>query len=267
VAAPRRLARTLSGARWEEYRELLEAALAGGYAVVSLERWVRGKPADDEHALILRHDVDQHPRSAVEMAAVEEDVGVSSTWYFRWRTARLPVIQGLRERGASVGLHYETLTRFALDSGITVPIEAGPVVEECRAALRSEISSFAELFGPVRSVAAHGDSRVPAVRNAVLLEGQDPASFGVEFDANLALAQRRVSSWSTDRAAPEAWAPGAQPVQLIQRGVSPILCLTHPNNWASGPSLWADRAAAALLPAQGATGGSWLRTGRDAPPV
>src|SRR5262245_37265097 len=83
----RRLARTFSRARWREYRFVLERALACGYTVLPLEEWVLTGPRDERPTLILRHDVDQHPRSVRPMLAAERDLGVTSTWYFRWRTS------------------------------------------------------------------------------------------------------------------------------------------------------------------------------------
>ena len=44
-------------------------------------------------------------------------------------------------------------------------IEAG-----CRVNLRAEIETFKQLFGPIRSICPHGDSRVPGVTNQVLLQ-------------------------------------------------------------------------------------------------
>jgi len=80
---------------------------------------------------------------------------------------------------------------------------------------------------------------------------------------------RGLGHWLTDRTKGEGgWADGPRPAELFGAGVSPILCVVHPNNWSSGPSLWLDRALAAVLPA-GDDG--WplrpLRTGADAPPA
>lgn len=262
----RRLSRTLSRARWGEYRSFLEAAREARYAIVPLEAWVAGegheRGAEGDLVLILRHDVDQHPASALRMAGVERALGLTSTWYLRWRTADPAVIAELRRAGHTVGLHYETLTRMALAGA------PEPSLDEGRAELRREIAAFGERFGPIRSVAPHGDSRVPEVSNAALLHGQDAGALGVEFDGNEAMRGRGISCWLTDRSAAEGgWRDGIEPADLFARGVSPILCLTHPNNWVSGASLWLDRFAAALLPAPR---GGWprrpTRTGSDRPP-
>jgi len=258
-----RLSRTLSRARWDEYRRLLGAAHAQGYRVSALEDWVRNGSDERGCALILRHDVDQHPRSALTMAAIELEVGARSTWYFRWRTAHPEVIGRLRAHGFGVGLHYETLSRLALrgvnggDSALTV----------ARLELRREIAAFHSLFGPIRSVCPHGDSRAPDVSNADLMRGCDPAEFGIEFDGNEAMGGRGLAVWLTDRSlAQGGWKDGVDPRALLVDGVSPILCLTHPNNWVSGPSLWADRLLAAALPTPPpGTRSRLIRTGRDEP--
>jgi len=229
---------------------------------------VLGDHGGADRVFVIRHDVDQQPRSALEMASIEAEVGVTSTWYFRWRTAAPVAIEELKSAGAEVGLHYETLTRFALHFGLSEPITEGPILGECRLLLREEISAFERRFGRARSASAHGDSRVPAVHNSLLLDGEDPSAYGLEFDGSFALRRKRVAAWVTDRASSRTWADGADPVSLLVEGVSPILCLTHPNNWASGISLWADRVAAAALPAPGGEGRARaLRTGDDAPPL
>lgn len=261
----RRLSRSLSPPRWKEYRALLEAALEHGYQVVSLENWVREGDHGDR-TLVLRHDVDQHPRSALRMAAIEQQLGLRSTWYFRWRTARTAVVSKLRDAGFAIGLHYETATRTILDRGGPPEHDLAARFEESRPILRAEIRAFADRHGPIRSVCPHGDSRVPGVNNGMLLRDADLSSYGVEFDGNEAMRGRRLGHWLTDRSAPEGgWRNGVDPHELLERGVSPILCLTHPNNWSSGLSLWIDRILTAALPKR------WperpIRTGGDDPPL
>jgi len=76
----------------------------------------------------------------------------------------------------------------------------------------------------------------------------------------------------TDRSAAEGgWKDRVDPRDLLTRGVSPILCLTHPNNWASGASLWGDRVLTRLLNGPGGKNDPTLRgpvsTGSDEPPL
>lgn len=240
----RPLSRTLAPARWGEYGRLLKAAIAGGYRIVALEEFLDGVPDGEAPILILRHDVDQHPRSALRMSDIEVALGVRSTWYFRWRTANAEVIAEIRRRGGDVGLHYETLSREALGA---VRPSGGPGQIPARERLKQEIALFAQLFGSIRSVSAHGDTRAPGIRNADLLRDQDWREYGVEYDANDAMRRHRLAAWVTDRSlAQGGWGSGLDPLALIAERSSPILCLTHPNNWVSGLELWRDRAVAEL---------------------
>jgi hypothetical protein len=264
-----RLSRTLSRGRWREYGPLLAAARERGYHLVPLESWVRGEGPEGP-ALILRHDVDQHPASALRMAAIEAELGVRSAWYFRWRTAHPQVIGRLRDQGFEVGLHYETLTRAAL-RGELPGCAQGDELVRAREELREEIAAFARLFGPIRSVVPHGDSRVPGVRNAELLRGERCSDYGIEFDGNEAMRGRGIAHWLTDRSSAEGgWAGEVDPLSLLVGGATPILSVTHPNNWASGLSLWRDRALSRLLPGPSWAGGGLARrpihTGSDLPP-
>jgi hypothetical protein len=264
-----RLSRTFSRNRWSEYRRFLDSAQDHGYRLVPLEEWVRGANGDAERVMIMRHDVDQHPRSALTMAGIESDLGIRSSWYFRWRTAHPAVVTALRERGFEVGLHYETLTRRVLEGPGDEEMSDRELAER-RAELREEIAAFERLFGPIRSVVPHGDSRVPGVRNADLLRGEDCSEYGIDFDGNEAMRGRGIAYWLTDRTAAEGrWKDGTDPEELLAAGASPILCLTHPNNWASGAALWLDRVLRGVLPHEGRsapTAGRPIHTGSDRPP-
>jgi hypothetical protein len=243
VRTRRRLSRTFSRARWPEYARLLKAALGAGYQVVTLEDFLDGvvRPSGGP-VLILRHDVDQCASAALRMSDVEVELGLRSTWYFRWRTARAEVIDEVRRRGGEIGFHYETLSREALNGGGVEKLEPEARMRAARLRLREEISLFAELFGPIRSVAAHGDTRVPEVRNAELLRDEEWSEYGVDYDANDAMRRHPLAAWVTDRSGAEGgWSADADPFSLLRRGATPILCLTHPNNWVSGPALWWDR--------------------------
>jgi hypothetical protein len=260
AAAPertrRRFSRTLSPSRWAEYRRLLLVAETQDYAIVPLERWLEDPDAaGGRPALVLRHDVDQHPMSAMRMAAIEADHGITSTWYFRWRTADAEVIGALREQGHAVGLHYETLTRLIRSRRLSAA-DAPALLDEARVLLRRELSAFEERFGPCRSACPHGDTRVPGVHNGVLLAGEDWDQYGLRWDANAALGARRLDVWLTDRSAAEGhWKDGLDPIDLMLDRRQPILAVIHPNNWVSGLALWVDR----ILPGP-------QRTGTDAPP-
>ena len=112
---------------------------------------------------------------------------------------------------------------------------------------------------------------MPGVHNAELLAEQECSDYGIEFDGNDAMRGRGLAYWLTDRTTAEGgWKDGADPVELFAGGTSPILCVTHPNNWASGASLWLDRLLGGVLPGQPRGSGRLalkpIHTGSDRPP-
>lgn len=233
------------GARWDEYRSLLRDALGTGYAVVSLDAWVRDRAACGERCLVLRHDVDQRPAAALRMGQIERELGISSTWYFRWRTAHPRVVGRLREWGMPVGLHYETLTRLARQAGTSQADAA--LIDAARDALSAEIGTFTDRFGPIDSICPHGDSRIPGVRNLDLVRGQDVERYGVRYDGNEVLHGVPLR-WLTDRRDAERWKDDQQPRTIFAAGVSPVVAVVHPNHWTSRGAVALDRVAARLLP-------------------
>lgn len=223
-------------------------ALDQGYAVLLLEQWLEDPTtAAEQPRLLLRHDVDQHPGSALRMAAIERELGVRSTWYFRWRTANPRVVEAIAAEGHAVGLHYETLTRELLRRGEGAE-SAQALVPHARELLRAELEAFARRFGPVRSACPHGDTRVPGVHNGVLLLGEQWSRYGLAWDANAAMREHPLDVWLTDRSAAEGrWKDGLDAIDLLMDRRSPILAVVHPNNWVSGLGLWWDRALPGAL--------------------
>ncbi|MFN8224503.1 MAG: hypothetical protein U0R50_14785 [Gaiellales bacterium] len=91
----------------ESYRELVEAALAGGYEPIGFETEPRGR------AIYLRHDVDLSLDAALRMARIEAEVGVFATYFLMTESVfyNLASHEGaetlaeLRSLGHCVGLH------------------------------------------------------------------------------------------------------------------------------------------------------------------
>jgi len=89
------------------YRELLEAAQAGGYDWASFDRHPRNGD------LFLRHDVDLSLEAALEMARLEHELGVRATYFLMTESGfyNLDSHVGkyaqrqLRQWGHAVGLH------------------------------------------------------------------------------------------------------------------------------------------------------------------
>jgi hypothetical protein len=91
----------------DHYRELLEAATAGGYRFAYFE----GAPAEGD--LLLRHDVDLSLDAAVRMAELEASSGAQATYFLMTQSVFYNLashegeraLERLRELGHRVGLH------------------------------------------------------------------------------------------------------------------------------------------------------------------
>src|SRR3954452_165478 len=89
------------------YRELLDAARAGGYRWAGFDR--EPEPGD----LILRHDVDLSLAAAVAVAEVEAEAGAWSTWLLMTRSVfynlasseGVAALARLRELGGRIAHH------------------------------------------------------------------------------------------------------------------------------------------------------------------
>jgi len=89
------------------YRELLEAARAGGY------RFARFGEGPEQGDFFLRHDVDLSLQAALEMAELEAELGAHASYmlmtesvFYNLASAEgVAAIERLRELGHTVGLH------------------------------------------------------------------------------------------------------------------------------------------------------------------
>ena len=62
--------------------------------------------------VVLRHDIDRKPMNALRMAELEYELGIQSTYYFRFPCTFKPeIIRKIRDLGHEVGYHYEVLSK------------------------------------------------------------------------------------------------------------------------------------------------------------
>lgn len=109
--------------------------------------------------LLLRHDVDITPHSALRMAELERSVGVCTTYYYRLHAPFYNLLQGsvvdsvraVASMGHEVGLHYEP--------GFFLERDMDPV-----AGTRRDLQTFEELLGfRTHSIAQHQPAQGPVL--------------------------------------------------------------------------------------------------------
>jgi hypothetical protein len=93
------------------YRDLLEVVCSSGYKTTNIRDYLlnglNGK------CIILRHDVDREVERNLAMARLENEYGISSTYYFRHVTdVFVPdAIKEVADLGHEVGFHYEVMDK------------------------------------------------------------------------------------------------------------------------------------------------------------
>lgn len=123
------------------YAELCKALQA--HPVVTVQYYLSHMPKSP--CIVLRHDVDRSLKNALAMAKLEQEYGISSTYYFRYpNTFNSKVIEQIYSLGHEIGYHYEALDKAKGD---------------CRKAIaifQRELEIFRRFF-PVKTVCMHGN--------------------------------------------------------------------------------------------------------------
>ncbi len=89
-----------------KYRKLLEQIPKGNYTV-------RGSLIDKNQYGIIRHDVDRPPHNVIKIAEIEKELGIQSTYYFRFLKKHFvsDIILKVKLLGHEIGYHYEVLDK------------------------------------------------------------------------------------------------------------------------------------------------------------
>jgi hypothetical protein len=96
-----------------KYIKFCNAIKNSGYVSITVNELLQKKDLRlNQKYVILRHDVDRMPKTAFDLAKIENDFGLRASYYFR-----LPysydekIISSIAELNHEIGLHYETLDK------------------------------------------------------------------------------------------------------------------------------------------------------------
>ena len=219
----------------ESYRDVLQRALRKGYRVGSMLDLaeMRGSPPADPW-LILRHDVDVAPSVAERMLEVEQEVDVTSTFYFRITTASGPAFDKIVRSSADIGYHYEELATVAKLLGTRSPQDASELIPMARELTALNIRSFADRCDRhIRHVSSHGDfaNTIIGITNTAIFDDAFRQRTNVEFEAYDEAINRPVSTRVADQ--PDAMASVERVLAAVEAESPVVYYLTHPRWWAS----------------------------------
>ena len=133
--------------------------------------------------LVIRHDVDRWPGTALDMARVERECGLRASYYFRrpatWQPETIKAVAAL---GHEVGLHYESLDK------------AGGDPERAAKSLASDLE-FCRRLVTIETVSMHGNPFSPH-DNRDLWRSCRLEDFGLSGEAYLSMDFSRLLYYS-----------------------------------------------------------------------
>ena len=223
----------------EKYEELCCVLLSSGYNPVTVHQYLTNPP--NGKAVVLRHDIDRKPQNALKMSKLENAIGITATYYFRYPATFIPdVIREIQALGHEVGYHYEVLAKAKGDCEKAIGLFA------------QELEEFREICD-VRTVCMHG-SPFSRYDNRDLWKVYDFQEFGIVGEAYLSMAGNGLRyltdtgrNWGGRHSLRDAM-PGAEPVPVettddlvrwIESAGAEDLCITvHPERWAASEEEW-----------------------------
>jgi hypothetical protein len=124
---------------------------------------------------VLRHDVDRKIYNSLRIAQLEHDMGIRSSYYFRYPYTFDPdITRQIRDLGHEIGFHYEVLskTRGNYDKAIQM--------------FESELDALKNT-GDIRTICMHG-SPLSKYDNRDIWKTYDFRTFGIIGEAYLSMA-------------------------------------------------------------------------------
>jgi hypothetical protein len=133
----------------KKYQELCQALLDSGYLPITVHAALSETGSLPGRVVILRHDVDREPEKALRLGELEEDMGIRSTYYFRYPSTFDPgIIRNLKTMDHEIGYHYEVLAKAHGDYSHAIRLFA------------QELSEFRKIVD-VTTICMHGSPLSP----------------------------------------------------------------------------------------------------------
>lgn len=94
------------------YKKLLNLLKDKNYEFSTTNSWLEYRKM-----IMLRHDVDSWPKNALQMAKIENELGIKAIYYFRVKriSLNLTILHQIKELGHEIGYHYEDLCDLSGD--------------------------------------------------------------------------------------------------------------------------------------------------------
>lgn len=220
--------------RLKMYSKYINEAKQQGYKVETLGEFYNHYKEDGKH-FILRHDVDHKGEATRKMFEVEKNLGVRSTYFFRYSTVDKVLIDEMILAGFEIGFHFETIANYIDDNHITNKEDID--LEKCKVMLKKEVKEFEEMIEhPVFSLCAHGapaNKKIGISNNVITEERGILKDIGIDYEAYDKTMYEYVDCHIMDQSILYNYGFSYKdtPESSILEGRRNIIFLAHPNHW------------------------------------
>lgn len=217
------------------YSDICIAIKESGYKLYTFKEYLDFDEPPKNKYLILRHDVDRFAYNSLNMAELENDLDIISTYYFRTSSQSFnrSVIAKINKMGHEVGYHYED---FAVSSGN---------FEKAIKRFKNNLKRFKDIGISIKTISMHGS---PGRKNSSydLWSKYDYKSSGILGDANLDINYESMyyftdtgRSWKSknnlrdyaSNSLKHKVNTNEELISFIRNNESPIILQTHPERW------------------------------------
>jgi len=224
---------------FEKYAVLCKELIKSGYTILTVREYLSSRPK--KAYAIIRHDVDTKPDRALRMAHLEQDLGISSTYYFRHTPEifKPQIIREVADLGHEIGYHYEVLSTAKGD------------YKKAIALFKEELDDLKKI-SPISTICMHGSPLSP-YDNRDLWKVYDFREYGIIGEAYLSMDADMYycsdTGWRWDKKHKvrdhlpgnrEFEAKTTDDIILAVRNlrVPSLYLLVHPGNWTSDNVEW-----------------------------
>jgi hypothetical protein len=224
---------------FKKYQKLCKTIIDAEFETLCVKDYL-SKSGDN--FIILRHDVDRMPESALKMAEIESEKGINSTFFFRINDEFFSpeIIKKVSSLGHEIGYHYEVLDKAKGDK-----VKAMKLFKEELEKLRS--------FVDVKTIACHGNPISP-YNELEIWQNEDFREFGIIGDTSISIDYNEVlyfgdigRTWNGRYSVKDLFCrPKGYNIKktediiklLKNRKVSKACLVVHPNRWNDNYGPW-----------------------------
>ncbi len=221
-----------------DYELILKTAQECGYefhTVLSFEDVIAKGRKEGQKYLILRRDIDTADFGILQkMLSLEKKYGARCSYYFRWNTLNVLLMQMIAEAGGEASYHYEEIASYCYQHHIKSQDTMLAHMEQIRDLFIHQYQRFKRITGqPCLTVASHGDfvNLIVGAGNLTLMDDRVRTACGIVREAYDEQHMNMLTCRLADQTEMEHFT--AKALAAIQRGEPVLELLTHPRQWNS----------------------------------